>query len=74
MYAVIETGGKQYTVSPNKTIEVEKLEAAVGDSIDLPVLLFKRDEASLEIGQPILSNIKVQAEIIEHNRGAKIKI
>lgn len=74
MYAVIETGGKQYTVSPNKIIQIEKLEAAVGDSINLPVLLLKRDEFPLEIGKPILSNIKVQAEVLEHNRGEKIKI
>ena len=38
MYAVIETGGKQYRVSEGDVIEVEKLEAAVGDKVELPVL------------------------------------
>lgn len=76
MYAVIETGGKQYRVAPDerKLVQVEKLEAAVGDVVYFPVLLFKPKEGPVQIEAIQLAHIKVNATVVDQIRGEKLKI
>ena len=74
MYAVVETGGKQYRVTLGDTIEVEKLEGGIGDTITLtPVLLMGRG-SEVTIGNPHLPNTHVEAQIVAQKRGEKIII
>lgn len=69
MYAVIETGGKQYRVSEGDVIEVEKLAVAAGDKVELPVL-FTADGESVAAGKDVA--VKVTAEVLGHGKDKKI--
>ena len=69
MYAVIETGGKQYRVSEGDVIEVEKLAAAAEDKVELPVL-FTADGESVAAGKDVA--VKVTAEVLGHGKDKKI--
>jgi large subunit ribosomal protein L21 len=76
MYAIVKTGGKQYKVSPGDTILVEKLEGASGSKVEFNDVLMVADEStnSLQIGKPLLANIKVSGEIVEQTKGDKVII
>ena len=72
MYAVIETGGKQYRVSPGQTVEVELLPDTPGATVALDrVLLVSADDKTL-VGQPTVSGGKVIATVAREGRGEKI--
>ncbi len=73
MYAVIETGGKQYRVAPGDVLRVEKLAAEAGEAIDLERVLLINDDNEVRIGTPTLSE-KVTARVLGHGRGEKIRI
>jgi large subunit ribosomal protein L21 len=73
MYAIVETGGKQYRVRPGDTIAVERLSGEPGDTLDLDrVLLVGGDGDETRLGSPALEGAVVRAEVIEHGRGQKI--
>ncbi len=73
MFAVIKTGGKQYKVSKDDIISVEKLLGKPGDQIEIrDVLMLGEDGETPKIGSPLLENASITAEIIEQGRGAKI--
>ena len=72
MYAVVETGGKQYKVSANDLINVEKLDANVGDKISLNVLMLV-DGEKVKTGADV-KNAKVEAEVVEHGKGKKLVV
>ncbi len=74
MYAVIETGGKQYRVAPGDVIEVEKLEASEGAEVALDRVLMVVDGEQLKIGTPMLAGAKVMATVKSHGRADKIRI
>jgi large subunit ribosomal protein L21 len=72
MYAVIETGGKQYRAAQGDVLEVEKLEGAVGTTVTLDkVLLISGDEGT-KIGTPTVAKAKVTGEILAQDRHSKI--
>ncbi len=71
-YAVIETGGKQYRVQSGDTLQVEKLDAGVGDTIALDQVLALSDGQALQIGKPLVEDAKVQAVVEDQIRGEKI--
>lgn len=78
MYAVIQTGGKQYRVQPGDIIQVEKLEGDVGTTLTFNEVLFAAEPASdnskIWLGKPTLAGAKVTAEIVGQGRGEKILI
>ncbi len=71
MYAVIETGGKQYRVEVGTELEVELLGVVPGDAITLDRVLLVVDGASTEIGRPIVPNATVAADVLRQIRGEK---
>jgi large subunit ribosomal protein L21 len=72
MYAVVETGGKQYRVAPGDTIHVETLPGEVGQDIELEkVIAIADDEGKLLTGDDV-ANAKVTATIAKHGRGDKV--
>ncbi|MGH2514583.1 MAG: 50S ribosomal protein L21 [Ktedonobacterales bacterium] len=74
MYAVIETGGKQYRVSPGQTVEVELLPDTPGTTVALDrVLLVSADDKTL-VGQPTVPGGKVLGTIAREGRGQKIRV
>jgi large subunit ribosomal protein L21 len=72
MYAVIQTGGKQYKVAPGEELRVEKLAGEVGDEIYFDNVLLVSKDDKVTVGKPVLKNIKVQAKITRQGRGPKI--
>lgn len=72
MYAIIETGGKQYKVQEEQTVEIEKLEGAEGDTVEFESVKVVSGENGLQVGQPNVEGAKVKGEIIEHGKGDKI--
>ena len=72
MFAVLNTGGKQYKVSQGDLIEVEKLESEVGDKVTLSQVLMVGEGEKVEVGAPYVSNCKVTGEVVEQGKGAKI--
>ena len=72
MYAVIQTGGKQYRVEPGQTLSVEKLPGENGDSVQFEDVLLVSDEDKLEIGRPMVKGASVNAEIVEQGKDQKV--
>ncbi len=75
MYAVVETGSKQYRVSVGQTIDVELLSVEAGGEIELDrVLMVGGEGADLRVGTPTVAGAKVVATVAEHHRGEKLII
>lgn len=74
MYAIIKTGGKQYRVAEGDVINVEKLEAAVDDTINIPEVLFVSDEDKSYVGTPIVSAAKVEAKVLAQGKSEKVVV
>ncbi len=74
MYAVIQTGGKQYRVSQGDTLKVEKLGADEGASVELDKVLMLADGEDIKVGAPYVEGGMVTATIKSHGRGKKVKI
>lgn len=74
MYAVIRTGGKQYRVAPGDTVEVEKLDGNVGDSITLNDVLLVVNGETVQVGAPIVEGATVTAKITGQHRSRKILV
>jgi large subunit ribosomal protein L21 len=73
-YAVIRTGGKQYRVTPDALLTVERLEAEPGATVTLHDVLAIATEAGLAIGAPTVPGASVTATVVEQNRGDRILI
>ena len=71
MYAVIETGGKQYRVAPGQTLEVERLEVAEGQSYTFGRVLLVENEGKVAVGSPTVTSASVVADVTAHLRGDK---
>jgi large subunit ribosomal protein L21 len=72
VYAILETGGKQYKVRPGDTLQVEKLTAASGETVELDRVLMVSDDDALTVGSPFVDGAKIVAEVVDHHRGPKI--
>lgn len=72
MFAVIESGGKQYKVSEGETIRIEKLNGNPGQNIEFDKVLLLNKDDQVNVGSPNLSNVKVSGEIISNGRAKKV--
>jgi len=72
MYAIIETGGKQYRVQEGDTLFVEKLEANEGDVVTIESVLAVSVDGKLTIGAPVVEGAKVEAKVLEQGKAKKI--
>ena len=74
MYAVVQTGGKQYRVTEGATLRVEKIKADEGSSVELDKVLMVGEGESVKIGTPYVDGGKVTATVKSHGRGKKVNI
>jgi len=74
MYAIIATGGKQYRVSENDVLRVERLEGSAGDKMSFEKVLMIGNVDNLKIGRPYVDGAKIEAEIVEQGREKKILV
>jgi large subunit ribosomal protein L21 len=73
MYAILETGGKQYKVQPGDVIEVERLDGDVGDQVEIGrVLMLAGDDDKPTFGSPAIEGAKVLGEVVEQGKGDKL--
>lgn len=72
MYAVIETGGKQYRVQEGDTVFVEKIDLEEGEKVDLSKVLLISKEDDLVAGKPYVEGAKVEATVLEQGKAKKI--
>lgn len=70
-FAVIETGGKQYKISPKQKVKIEKLNAQAGDSFNFDKVLLIADGDDVKIGAPYVEGVKVEAKILKQGRDKK---
>lgn len=74
MYAVVETGGKQYRVEVGDTLEVEKLPVVPGETVELDRVLMVSDEDGARIGQPVVEGAFVRATVVDQVKGDKVVV
>lgn len=71
MYAIIETGGKQYKVEPGKLIDIEKISSNVGEKVTFNVLALINGKDT-KIGTPTVPNISVKGQLVENKKNDKV--
>lgn len=71
MYAIVESGGRQYRAEVGHTFSVEKLPYEVGEQIELDVLLVSNDD-DVRIGQPVIDGASVKVTVVDQYKGKKI--
>jgi large subunit ribosomal protein L21 len=74
MFAVIQTGGKQYRVSEGSVLRIEKLPADAGATVEFGEVLLVGEGDSVKLGKPFLSGAKVTATVQSHGKAAKVRI
>lgn len=72
MYAIIETGGKQYKVEEGSIIDVEKLDVTSGDTVTLDKVLLVSNGDDLNVGKPYVESAKVSASVVENGKAKKV--
>jgi large subunit ribosomal protein L21 len=72
MYAIVETGGKQYRVEEGSRVKVETLPHEKGKTINLDRVLLIGQEGGIKVGQPLVAGAVVTAEVVTHDRAKKI--
>lgn len=73
MFAIVETGGKQYKVTVGQELEIEKLERNIGDKVKLNVLMIA-DGDVVKAGNPFVTDAVCEAEVVAHGKGNKIVV
>ena len=73
LYAVIQTGGKQYKVTNDEVIFIEKLDAEANDTVTFDVVALGTDDG-IKVGTPFVDGAKVTAEVVKNGKGKKIRV
>ena len=73
-FAIIETGGKQYKVSTSKILEIEKLNAKVGETVKFKNVLLLNDDKSTEVGSPSIDGATVEAKLLDNVKDRTVLI
>jgi large subunit ribosomal protein L21 len=74
VYAVFRTGGKQYRAQQGERVRIERLEAAVGDSIAFDEVLLVGEGGALKVGKPLVAGGKVEGKVVGQGRADKVMI
>ncbi|OEF98357.1 50S ribosomal protein L21 [Desulfuribacillus alkaliarsenatis] len=74
MYAIIETGGKQYKVEQGTELYIEKLDAEVGDSVSFDKVLLVSKDGQVQVGSPTVANATVTGKVEKNGRAKKIVV
>jgi len=72
MYAIVDSGGKQYRVKEGDILKVEKLAGEVGDNVSFDKILMFSDDENVNIGTPLLEDVAVNGHIVEQGKAKKI--
>ncbi len=72
MFAVIETGGKQYKVAQGQKLKIEKLETEAGSAVSFDKVLLKGEGENVTVGAPYINGAKVEAKVVQQGRADKV--
>jgi large subunit ribosomal protein L21 len=72
VYAIVQTGGRQFRVAPEETIRIPKIEAGVGQRVELDRVLMVQADSGVRLGRPTVEGAKVLAEVVRQGREEKI--
>ncbi len=73
-YAILQTGGKQYRAEEGQVIEVDRLTAEEGSTVELEQVLLLVDGENTQVGAPLVTGARIKASVLEHIRGPKILV
>ena len=73
-YAIVKTGGKQYKVSKDSIIEVERLSSKPGEKFSFEEIILHVVDGKVKLGKPIVKGVVVKPEVLEHFKGEKLRI
>ena len=74
MYAIFESGGKQYRVAAGDTLDVEKMGVSVGQTVELTEVLMVADGDQIKVGAPTVENAAIVGHVLEHVKGEKLYV
>lgn len=74
MYAIFQSGGRQYRAEPGAVVKLEKLPGEVGSEVSLAEVMLVADEDQVRVGQPVLEEVSIRGRIVEQGRHRKIVI
>lgn len=74
LVAIVQTGGKQYTVKKDDVIQIEKLDAEVGETVTFDKVLMTSQEGEVSVGRPFVEGASVKAVVVEQGKGDKIVV
>jgi len=74
MYAIFQSGGRQYRAEPGAVVKLEKLPGEVGGEVSLAEVMLVADEDQVRVGQPVLEEVSIRGRIVEQGRHRKIVI
>ena len=74
MYAIFESGGKQYKAEPGTVLRLEKIPGAVGDNVTLDQVLLVADGTEIQLGKPLIEEMAINGRIVQQGRARKIVI
>ncbi len=74
MYAIVNTGGKQYKVRQGDVLRIEKIPGEVGSPVSLDRVLMFADGENVDIGRPVLDNVVVKGHIVDQNKARKVLV
>ena len=72
IYAIVETGGKQYKAEPDKSLRIESIQAEPGSIVELDSVLAVSKDGEMSLGNPTVKDAKVIAEVVRHGRDKKV--
>jgi len=72
VYAVVETGGKQYKVAVGDTVDVERMPVSAGETVELDRVLLVADGDRVMVGQPLVEGARVRATVLDEVKGKKV--
>ena len=72
MYAIVDTGGKQYKVQKGETLRIEKIPGEVGSQVSFDKILMLADDDNVKIGRPVLDDVAVKGHVVEQEKAQKI--
>ena len=74
MFAVVESGSKQYKVSAGQTIQVDRLQGEENEEVRLEKILLISGDNGVTVGTPVISGAAIRATIVSHDKGVKIRV
>ena len=74
MYAIVESGGKQYKAVPGSTIDVDRLQVEPGSKVKLDLVYLIADDEDVKVGTPTVKGASVDATVVEHFKGRKVLV